>query len=714
MIKIGMMIGDRYEILEKIGTGGMSDVYKAKCHKLNRFVAVKVLKQEFGENTSFVQKFRVEAQAAAGLMHANIVNVYDVGEESGIHYIVMELVEGITLKNYIEKKSRLSVKEAVSIAIQVSMGIEAAHNNKIIHRDIKPQNIIISKEGRVKVTDFGIAKAATSNTLTSNVMGSVHYTSPEQARGGYSDAKSDIYSLGVTLFEMLTGKVPFNGETTVSIAIKHIQEEMPSPKQFVSDIPVSVEKIVLKCCQKMPDKRYKSMAELIEDLKRSLINPNEDFVKLAPAAAKTAATRANTTRPNGVRTQQNGSGTGKAVAGENVSNQPKERSEQRKPVESSKEKEEVSTTRTWDAEDVKSNVTSRKPQGENSARNNRNGKNQGRTSVRAATLEEAKKTQKSQGNKRPNNKNNEYDEKMERVTTTIMVIIVVLIGLAVLYVVARVCGLFDSNDSKQPTPPDQGIVQPDNTDNPDDTGEDDKVNQNRFQVNDVVGMLKNVARVNIEDQGFVVEFIEMESEEVPAGRVISQDPEAGAYADIGATVVITVSIGVADKFTVIPDILGKPLEEVEVLLEEANLKVGTKTSQYSEEYARGLVCSYGYPIGQPVTVKEGTPINLVLSLGPEEATYYYDMLVEVPNDINYVPGSANIMIVDASRSRILFDSGAGVMLPYSTTVTIQNASKGILILNYNTNINVQTDAGVITTTETKTVETEVTFVKETF
>ncbi len=278
MIKIGMMIGDRYEILEKIGTGGMSDVYKAKCHKLNRYVAVKVLKQEFSENENFVSKFRIEAQAAASLMHPNIVNVYDVGAENDIYYIVMELVEGITLKKYIERKARLSYKEAVSIAIQVSMGIEAAHNNHIIHRDIKPQNIIISREGKVKVTDFGIAKAATSNTITSNVMGSVHYTSPEQARGGYSDEKSDIYSLGITLFEMLTGRVPFNGETTVAIAIKHIQEEMASPKEFVPEIPGSVEAIVLKCCQKSPDRRYQNMAEVIADLKQSLISPDEDFV----------------------------------------------------------------------------------------------------------------------------------------------------------------------------------------------------------------------------------------------------------------------------------------------------------------------------------------------------------------------------------------------------------------------------------------------------
>ncbi len=280
MIKIGMMLGNRYEILEKIGTGGMSDVYKAKCHKLNRFVAVKVLKQEFSENANFVSKFKTEAQAAAGMMHPNIVNVYDVGEENGIQYIVMELVEGITLKKYIEKKARLSVKEAVSIAIQVSMGIEAAHNNHIIHRDIKPQNIMISKDGKVKVTDFGIAKAVSSNTITSNVMGSVHYTSPEQARGGYSDEKSDIYSLGITLFEMLTGRVPFNGETTVAIAIKHIQEPMPSPREYIPEIPISVEQIVFKCTQKSPDRRYQSMGELIEDLKKSLMRPDDDFVKI--------------------------------------------------------------------------------------------------------------------------------------------------------------------------------------------------------------------------------------------------------------------------------------------------------------------------------------------------------------------------------------------------------------------------------------------------
>ena len=280
MLKSGMIIAERYEILGKIGTGGMADVYKAKDHKLNRFVAVKVLKAEFREDTTFIRKFRSEAQAAAGLTHPNIVNVFDVGDDEGLYYIVMELIEGITLKDYISKKGKLSVKEATSIAIQVSMGLETAHSHGIVHRDVKPQNIIISTDGKVKVTDFGIARAASSNTISSNVMGSVHYSSPEQVRGGYSDEKSDIYSLGITLYEMVTGKVPFDGDTTVAIAIKHLQEEMVAPSVYTPELPYSLEQIIYKCTQKSVNRRYNKMEDVIADLKHSLIDPQGDFVKL--------------------------------------------------------------------------------------------------------------------------------------------------------------------------------------------------------------------------------------------------------------------------------------------------------------------------------------------------------------------------------------------------------------------------------------------------
>ena len=284
MLTEGMFVGDRYEIISKIGTGGMSDVYKAKDHTLGRFVAIKVLKPEFSEDVNFVTKFRTEAQSAAGLEHPNIVNIYDVGSENGMHYIVMEYVEGITLKTYIEKKGQLTFKETVSIAIQVARGIEAAHNKGIIHRDIKPQNIIISTEGKVKVTDFGIARAASSNTISADVMGSVHYASPEQARNGFVDGKSDIYSLGIVMYEMVTGRVPFDGDTTVAVAIQHLQEEIVAPSAYAPNLPISMEKIILKCTQKNPDRRYESMTALLADLRKALISPDEDFVVIAPVS----------------------------------------------------------------------------------------------------------------------------------------------------------------------------------------------------------------------------------------------------------------------------------------------------------------------------------------------------------------------------------------------------------------------------------------------
>ncbi|MBS6196602.1 MAG: Stk1 family PASTA domain-containing Ser/Thr kinase [Clostridiales bacterium] len=306
MLKEGMIVGERYEIISRIGSGGMADVYKAKDHKLNRLVAVKVMKAEFSEDKGFIAKFRKEAQAAAGLAHPNVVNVYDVGEDKGIYYIVMELVQGITLKDYITRKGKLTVREATSIAIQVSLGLEAAHRSNVVHRDVKPQNIIISTDGKVKLSDFGIARAASSNTISSNVMGSVHYSSPEQVRGGYSDSKSDIYSLGITMYEMVTGHVPFDGDTTVAIAIKHLQEEMESPRKYVPDLPFSLEQIILKCTQKSVDRRYSSMSEVIEDLKHSLLDPNGRFVTVTPLSSHAQTVMLSTEELDAIREGRSG------------------------------------------------------------------------------------------------------------------------------------------------------------------------------------------------------------------------------------------------------------------------------------------------------------------------------------------------------------------------------------------------------------------------
>ncbi|MGN0365368.1 MAG: Stk1 family PASTA domain-containing Ser/Thr kinase [Suilimivivens sp.] len=645
MIKIGMIIGDRYEILEKIGTGGMSDVYKAKDHKLNRMVAVKVLKQEFSENANFVSKFRIEAQAAAGLMHPNIVNVYDVGEENGIYYIVMELVEGITLKKYIEKKARLSVKEAISIAIQVSMGIEAAHNNHIIHRDIKPQNIIISKEGKVKVTDFGIAKAATSNTITSNVMGSVHYTSPEQARGGYSDAKSDIYSLGVTMFEMLTGRVPFNGETTVAIAIKHIQEEMPSPREYVSEIPISVEQIVFKCCQKSPDRRYQSMGELIADLKRSLMTPDEDFVKV-------------------VNPDEDGS---TKMISDSDMEQIKKQSRHRDSMEEAMHLRKEA--------DVKRSL-------------------QKKHAIEEEELDEEELDESEYeyyGDEEEDG--DDYDPRMERLTTILAIVAAVLIGCIVLFLVGKAFGLFNfgffaKNGEQVEEQAEEEKVQVEMIDVVGQNVDDVKVallnlgltpeiayqestqygqgivmdssiapgtmveegtnvvitvsaGSEGVEVPNVVGMTEAEAVATLGKKGFVVNTTEGYDQYIKEGNIITQSPEAGSKAPGGTTVSIRVSQGPENAKVRVPDLTGLDESTAMASLVEAGLQLGV-VSEVNNENAEltGLVCYQSYSVGS--YVDEGTVVDISISLGPIQSTYRFSDSISAPTpeeDPNYKSGT---------------------------------------------------------------------------
>ncbi len=301
MLKPGMYLQERYEIIEQIGSGGMADVYKAKCHTLNRLVAVKMLKQEFSRDENFVNRFKMEAQAVAGLSHPNIVNVFDVVDDGDSHYIIMELIEGITLKSYIEKKGHLEGKEAIGIAIQMAQGMSAAHQQNIIHQDIKPQNIMISMDGKVKVADFGIARAVSSNQQESHAIGSVHYVSPEQARGDFVDAKSDIYSLGITMFEMVTGRLPFDGESTVDVAIAHLENPITPPKECNPDIPERLEQIILKCTEKSPEDRYETAETVIADLRRALINPNEGMME--QEVRKAAGEKEIETKPLSIKEQ---------------------------------------------------------------------------------------------------------------------------------------------------------------------------------------------------------------------------------------------------------------------------------------------------------------------------------------------------------------------------------------------------------------------------
>ena len=279
---IGKMIGNRYEILKEVGAGGMATVYKAKDHVLKRNVAVKVLRDEYTTDTDFIRRFNSEAEAAANLQHPNIVSVYDVGheEESNLYYIVMELIKGKTLKDIINKDGVLSWKWAINIAIQIAAALELAHKNGLIHRDIKPHNIIITEDGVAKVTDFGIAKAVSNSTITAfgKTIGSVHYFSPEQAKGGITDEKSDLYSLGVVMYEMLTGRVPFDADTPVSIALKHMQEPPKQPIEWNDEIPSAVNDIVMKAMQKDPIDRYQNATEMLADLSEALKDPDGDFV----------------------------------------------------------------------------------------------------------------------------------------------------------------------------------------------------------------------------------------------------------------------------------------------------------------------------------------------------------------------------------------------------------------------------------------------------
>lgn len=676
MIKIGMMIGNRYEILEKIGTGGMSDVYKAKCHKLNRFVAVKVLKQEFSENENFVSKFQIEAQAAAGLMHPNIVNVYDVGEENGIYYIVMELVEGITLKKYIEKKSRLSYKEAVSVAIQVSMGIEVAHNNHIIHRDIKPQNIIISKDGKAKVTDFGIAKAATSNTITSNVMGSVHYTSPEQARGGYSDEKSDIYSLGVTMYEMLTGRVPFNGETTVAIAIKHIQEEMPSPRTIVEDIPDSVERIVMKCCQKSPERRYQNMRELIADLKQSLIHPDENFVvdnepdmdgdtrmitesEVAEIKQKTAY-REDAYVNDGIR-----------LRADTEPEYEEEVPEEYGGTYKYNPRMEKITTILTVVFGIIILIIVLVLAGSifNSADKDRN-------SGSSSDL-----VQVDEGSEGTGTDSMNYVS-MPGVTGILVeearnLLFRNDIHAEVKYVESNevAAGIVISTDVEEGTNVLRGST----------VNLVASAGPTAIEVPSVTGnsyTFEEASKI-LTEKGFMVSRASAYSETISEGYVIEQSPVAGNKAPMNSTVVLTVSLGKESTKVIVPKLLGLSEEEGTIVAVEHGLSIGSVSYVYSS-YEVGLICYQSY--SPDINVEPGTLIDIQVSQGPKpaEGTYGFSEHITAPTAEeapDYKPGSPVGLKLITDSGMVLLEKSV-TEFPYMPVYTGIASSGGTLTMTY--------------------------------
>ncbi|MEE1078462.1 MAG: Stk1 family PASTA domain-containing Ser/Thr kinase [Agathobacter sp.] len=609
MLNEGTFLVDRYEILEKVGAGGMSDVYKAKDHILGRYVAIKVLKQEFSEDRNFVTKFRTEAQSAAGLEHPNIVNIYDVGSDDGLYYIVMEYVEGITLKTYIEKKGQLSFKESVSIAIQVARGIEAAHNKEIIHRDIKPQNIMISTEGKVKVTDFGIARAASSNTISADVMGSVHYASPEQARNGFVDARSDLYSLGIVMYEMITGRVPFDGDTTVAVAIQHLQEEIVPPSTYASNIPVSFEQIIMKCTLKNPDRRYQTIAELLADLRRSLVSPDEDFVVMTPLVDNSKT---------------------KIITDEDIK-------EIKDVSPAAMVGETASATMGNDAdfdEEGDEDDDDLNPKFDKAITIMVIGVAAliviiliyfigaiagiwGFGKVSKPNTETQTETQ------------TESTEMVEMIDITGMSLEEAEEALKELGLSLFVVNFVESDEEdgtivKQYVKENAQVAKGDSI-KVDVAGSGEKV----VPVPNVVGATETNAANALKDVNLKVEKQYEYSSDVEAGNVISQNPTAGSTAEEGATVTLVISQGKED--VKMPNVVGSGRESAVNTIEGLGLVVGTITEEYSDTVDEGKVISQSVVADK--TVQPGTTVNLVVSLGKKvAATYKYNSTIQAALD----------------------------------------------------------------------------------
>lgn len=611
MLRKGMFLADRYEIIEQIGTGGMSDVYKAKCHKLNRFVAIKVMKSEFSEDKTFVSKFRAEAQSVAGFTHPNIVNVYDVGDENGIYYIVMELVEGITLKKYIEKRGRIPFKEAVSIAIQVANGLDAAHKHNIVHRDIKPQNIIISKEGKVKVTDFGIAKVASSSTInSSSTMGSVHYISPEQARGGYSDARSDLYSLGITIFEMITGTVPFDGDSTVAVAVQHIQDEIPAPSTVTDDIPLSIDRIVLKLTQKKPDRRYQTAAELITDLKKSLVMPDTDFVVMAPLyGASGSASQVMPANNNSVKDED-----------DNLSDDDfLDDSEDEEDDEQSKnELEDDSDDSDIDDENNDKLDLIMKIIGigiaviilivtifiivklVGSTKSNKN--NNESTQTTESSIEQTSTS--------ADDKNKVTVPKVEGMTKDDAIKALNEVGLGYRAVVQNSDRVSEGTVISQGTAAGKKVAKNTQIIITISGGKEVK----NITVPSVTGKTESEARTALEADGFVVDVDYQYSSTVENGKVIKASP-SGSVAQ-GSTITITVSRGKEIKNVTMANLIGKTESEAKQWIDSNGLKYSVKYTTTSGTYGNVVSCDYS----EGTSVPEGTTVTITVSHKQETTT----------------------------------------------------------------------------------------------
>ena len=686
MLTEGMYIADRYEILGKVGAGGMSDVYKAKDLTLGRFVAIKVLKAEFSEDINFVTKFRSEAQAAAGLEHPNIVNIYDVGSENGLHYIVMEYVEGITLKTYIEKKGQLSFKEAVSIAIQVGRGIEAAHNKNIVHRDIKPQNIMISTEGKVKVTDFGIARAATSNTISSDVMGSVHYSSPEQARNGFVDGKSDIYSLGIVMYEMVTGRVPFDGDTTVAVAIQHLQEEIVPPSVYAPNLPISMEKIILKCTQKNPDRRYASMTALLADLRKALISPNEDFVVMVPLANQDKTRVIGADDLNQIKKQT-----------ANVYIDPASIKIQEPVIDDDDEDDDD------DIEDEDGDINPKMEKAitimgiaagvviiiiiiylcitlAGGMKSNKNNSSNTETTKTETQTGDSQSTQIKDGVVVPSLTGKTMDQAKQELNGT---------GLGIRQAGTASSDTVEKGQIISQDPADGKTVEKNTTiEVIISSGSAAGTSENTVEIPNVVGQSETDASAALTAKGFNVTKTTSYSSSVAEGYVISQTPNGDTKGKEGDTITLEISLG-SEKITV-PDVSTsyKSEEQAKELLSQFNVSTVTK---YSDTDA-GIVTLAAGTQADP-----GASITITVSLGPEPAqqittkTYKLNVSLQLPSDTSNISGADIVLYDDQGNvlqtwyGKTIADFGTGGLILTKTGILSDSGKIVVTWLDLNGN-----------------------------
>ena len=602
MLELGTMLSGRYEVLKRVGSGGMADVYMAKDHKLNRNVAVKGLKSEYVEDEKFLKKFETEAQAVARLSHPNIVNIYDVGIEDGINYIVMELAEGITLKEYIRKKGYLSPKETVEISTQIASAISHAHKNHIIHRDIKPQNILVSDTGIIKVTDFGIAKATSSNTVTSTAtaMGSVHYISPEQAKGRFCDEKSDIYSLGITMYEMVTGHVPFDHENGVTIALMHLQNEITPPSQIRDGIPDSLEKIILKCTMKKPEERYQTADDLIADLRLVFEDTSGGYVGVVPAIDDSPTImidqneltqRINTPKKDQKIQQE------EPLKDEEQNAYLDEDDEEESGMNSKIEKLVIVLAAVVGAIILISIIVFVVK----SSGVFKSGKSTTTTSI-GTTAE-----------------SNDTESKKYTVDN--------YIGMSLSAAREKIDGKFKIKVEEEYSADyakDLVIRQDPESDTELEEGKTLTLvvskgtrTEDKVSVPEVVGKMESSAKSELEAAGLKVSVKTKYSTDVAKGKVISQSPGSGNQVTKNSTVVITVSQGEKPETMVrVPNLRYFKESEARSELKNSNLVLGSVLTEYSDSVEKGLVIRQTVSSGSKV--KEGTAVGIYVSLGPRQ------------------------------------------------------------------------------------------------